>query len=541
LARIPLQKTWRSSPWSELTPNSRDRLSFAMLARILPPIAATALAAMSLTSPAGAQIVPTPRAAELPVTPAARPFLAAAAAAAPVDLAARGYVEREYQVSGQARVYDWDAAGKAQPRAGAPTPYVTRLLVRRPADRARFSGIVVLELLEPTALYDTAPVWSLTQEQVLRAGHAWVGVTVKPVAAAALGRFDAARYGKLRFAYAQKPDCQPPPGLPGAPGGEALAAPTTENGLAYDVVAQAGALLRSGSRENPLQDLEPRRVIATGFGESASVLITWVNALHGGHRLGDGSPVFDAFLQVAGGLAEAPLNQCAAPLPPEDARRRIGPRDVPFISVMTQTEVPRAQALRRQDSDDPRDFYRLYEVAGAAHSSVTGAGRPGSRELALLGREAEDAGDPCEEPAGEFPLALAMNGVLMQMQELLLGGTAPARAPLLSLTADGQLTRDAGGNVQGGLRLPQVVAPVAVYAGRSTPRRPDDAANVFQCSLTGTLRRLDSAELKSLYGNRVEYLRRFNLAVDQAVAERFVVPADAPGLKAAAARTAPQF
>jgi hypothetical protein len=510
-----------------------------MLARILPPIAAAALAAFAMN--ARAQIVPTPRAAPLPITPDSRPFLSAATAAQPLDLAARGFVESEFVISGLANVYDWDAGGEGVVARGPAVPYATRLLVRRPVDARRFSGLVVLELLDPTELYDTAPVWSLAHEELLRAGHAWVGLTIKPAALAALRSFDAARYGKLAFAHARPPECQPAPGLPGVPGsGELLTSPGTEDGLAWDAIAQAGALLRSGSSENPLSHLAPRRILAAGFGEAASYLITFLNARHARLRLGDGAPVYDGFLQIGAGLAEVPLNQCAAPLPVDDPRRRIGPRDVPVISMATQTELPRALHLRRQDGDDPRDFYRLFEVAGAALSAPTDAGRPGTREQGLLG--VSGAGEnPCEEPSGELPLAPAVNGVVLQFQQLLFQGTPPARAPLISIDAQGQVARDPLGNAMGGLRLPQIQVPLATYSARSTPRRADDAASVWRCSVTGTLRRFDGAELKGLYGSRAEYLRRFNQAVDQAVADRFLVAADAAAMKQNVVRTVPAF
>jgi hypothetical protein len=118
---------------------------------------------------------------------------------------------------------------------------------------------------------------------------------------------------------------------------------------------------------------------------------------------------------------------------------------------------------------------------------------------------------------------------------------APPHAPLVSIDPDGQLARDGFDNVIGGWRLPQLQVPLASYAPRSTPRRADDAASVWRCSLTGWTRRFDSAEMKRLYGNRAEYVRRFDAAVDQAVGERLLVPADGIALKAGAARTAPAF
>jgi len=485
---------------------------------ILPSFAAAALGAMTARA-AEPQIVPTPRAAPLAVSAASRPFLFQ-------DLAARGYADSEFTVRGLASVLEWDAAGKEAVARGAPVPYVTRLLVRRPVDARRFSGLVVLELLNPTTLEDTAPVWTAAQEELVRAGHAWVGLTIKPVALRALKAHDASRYEALAFAYQQSPECRPAAGLPGVPGsdGTALASPASENGLAWDAIAQAGALIRSGSSENPLRDLEPRRLVVAGAGESADYLVTFLNAAQPRVRLGDGGSVFDAYVLVGAGLADVPVNQCATPLPPTDARRQIPPQGPPVFSIATSSELARALHLRRDDSDEPRAFFRRYEIAGAS----------------LTPRPAEGE-HPCEEPAADLPLSWAMNAMVSNLAQFLFVGTAPPRTPLVSIDTGGQLALDGFGNAIGGWRLPQVQVPLASYSPRSTPRRADDAASVWRCSLTGSMRRFDSAEMKRLYGNRAEYVQRFNAAVDQAVGERLLVPADGIALKANVARSAPAF
>ncbi len=131
--------------------------------------------------------------------------------------------------------------------------------------------------------------------------------------------------------------------------------------------------------------------------------------------------------------------------------------------------------------------------------------------------------------------------MVANLAQFLFQGATPPRAPLVSLDANGQLAHDGFGNVVGGWRLPQVQVPLASYSPRSTPRRADDAASVWRCSLTGSMRRFDSGEMKRLYGNRAEYLRRFNAAVDQAVGEKLLVAADGISLKASVARTAPNF
>src|SRR5580698_1045946 len=84
----------------------------------------------------------------VPVTADSFPFLAANRVFQPLDLQKAGYVEEEFIVSGTANVYDWNADGSLSVKT-ANAPYATRILVRRPADRARFSGHAVVELLNP--------------------------------------------------------------------------------------------------------------------------------------------------------------------------------------------------------------------------------------------------------------------------------------------------------------------------------------------------------------------------------------------------------
>src|SRR5215216_2631287 len=135
----------------------------------------------------------------LPVTATSYPFGAADHQLVPQDLAKRGYVEEEFLVSGTANVYTWPAPGPAQIRTPN-APYTTRVLVRRPAKLSRFSGNVVVEMLNPSNLFDLNIGWALSHEQFMRNGDVWVGITAKPITVAALKQFDPQRYGSLSFA-----------------------------------------------------------------------------------------------------------------------------------------------------------------------------------------------------------------------------------------------------------------------------------------------------------------------------------------------------
>ena len=82
----------------------------------------------------------------------------------------------------------------------ADAPYTTRVLVRRPAKRTKLSGNVVVEMLNPSNLFDLNIGWALSHDEYTRNGDVWVGITAKPVTIAALKAFDPERYASLSMA-----------------------------------------------------------------------------------------------------------------------------------------------------------------------------------------------------------------------------------------------------------------------------------------------------------------------------------------------------
>jgi hypothetical protein len=497
-----------------------------MRQRILPLIAVSLLPVAAGTSASAAQLVATPRATLVPASITNRPFLAAASALAPIDLAAHGYAEDELLVSGQANTYSWAPAG-ARDAVIVQTPrlrYVTRVLVRRPLDSKRFSGRVIVELLDATEQHDAAPLWGLSHAQFLRGGDAWVGVTVSVAGAATLQKFDPVRYGSLALASPPTAACK---------GG---------NGFAWDVIAQVGALVRSTSRENPLRSYNPGRVVLAGYGQGGADIVTYINALHDLQRLSDGAAIYDGYL-VAGVTATAPaLNQCAN-VPPSPAgasagtRRALAPRGSPVVVVVTQSGLQRAPELQLPDSDDRGSVFRRYEIAGAAQSGPFPAGLPAAVDLRIAGLQAR-AVDACRELASDFPMGYALSAIWQHFDKLLATGEAMPNVPRIEVDARGEPLPDAQGNALGGWRLPQIEVPLASYSGRSTG---NDARSRAACEMTGSMRRLDVPRLKALYGDRSGYIERFASAVDRAVDEGWLVKEDADALKAPVVKTLPAF
>ncbi|MEO7774459.1 MAG: alpha/beta hydrolase domain-containing protein [Steroidobacteraceae bacterium] len=470
------------------------------------------------------------------MTPTSRPFLSARQSLQPVELATRGYVEEEFLLTGQASIYDWaplDATdGPVRVRASN-VPYTTRFLLRRPADAKKFSGRVIVELLNPTNQYDIAPLWGLSHEHFVRNGDVYVGVSIKPLALQGLQKFNAQRYAKVSFAYNQAAECAagaPPAGFADDN------SPTSENGLAWDVIAQMGALLRSSSRDNPLGDYKVRQVLAGGYSQTGGYLITYINALHARLRLGTGAPVYDGYLQATGNFVAAPLNQCSAPLAAEDPRRRLGPHDVPVVYVNTQSDFALNLALRRPDSDAPDDRFRQYELPGVGHDGPWPAGRPADADLRALDLQRFDSGERCGAPATDLEANASYNAVWSLLQNWVADlATVPPASRLIDVDDKGAAVLDAHGNARGGLRLPFLDVPVASYAGSSATTSQDPRVKLL-CMLSGSAQKLDAAALKAMYRTKAQYIQQFGVATDALVNAHAVLPIDAAALKAQAAK-----
>ncbi|HAG93292.1 MAG TPA: hypothetical protein DCL78_04165, partial [Gammaproteobacteria bacterium] len=179
-----------------------------------------------------------------------RPFISSI-----LDLSQYGYVEREFQMSGTANLYDADGRWRSDGLwnttiAQADVPYATRLLVRRPADPQQFNGIVVVEWLNNTAFMDVDVIWAQSHDELLREGYAWIGVSAQFFGVTMLKSWDRERYGELS--------------LP-------------NDGVSYDLFSQAANAVRNQSALL-LDGLPVKGIIGAGESQSAIRLTTYVNA-----------------------------------------------------------------------------------------------------------------------------------------------------------------------------------------------------------------------------------------------------------------------
>jgi hypothetical protein len=463
----------------------------------------------------------------LAVSAASYPFGAADRERVPEDLKSIGYVEEEYLISGTANVYDWPAPGPAVVRtAGA--PYTTRVLIRRPASRARFSGTVVVELANPSNLFDLNLGWTLSHKEFVRNGDAWVMITAKPVSVVTLKKFDPERYAALSWANPLPLDDPKNCATVGAD-----SARTTENGLIWDIHRQTAAWLRSAAASNPLtygetnaRKLPVARLYAWGYSQSGFFLYTYVNAIHPLDVKDNGKPLFDAYF-IAVASTPAPINQCAAPIPAGDARRMIKDAGVPVVRVMSQSDYLSGIAARRPDSDTAPDLYRNYEIAGSGHAT------PDELNFCAAPADIEKGGravppTSCNEgPRSRFPSWVAFNAIYHNLDLWVRRGIAPPHADPIAVE-NGKPVLDKFGNVTGGIRSPFVDVPVSTWLGNST--------GPSFCRIAGHETPFEAARIKELYPDHKTYERLVADDVKKLVKEHWIVKEDGEELIAEAKR-----
>lgn len=449
----------------------------------------------------------------VPVTAQSHPFGAAAHTMKPQNMADLGYIEEEFFISGQANVYDWPERGKLEVRT-ADVPYTTRLLIRRPADAARFSGNVVVEMLNPSNLFDLNLAWAISHTQMLRNGDAWVGITAKPIAVDTLKKFDAARYAALSWA---NPLAATDP-LNCEVSGDTTQA--TENGLIWDIHTQVGAWLRGADSTNPFRyntaTSMAQMLYAWGYSQTGSFLYTYINAIHPEVMKARGESLFDGYL-VAVSSGPSSINQCAPRIARDDPRRPIENVGVPVIHIMSQSDYLFGIGSRQADSDSPGNQFRRYEIAGTGHASpdeLYWAAKPA--DLLQAGRAVPPLA--CNEgPRSRFPNRLGFNAALVWLDQWARHDIAPPRADLIQVV-DGQPVLDAHGNVIGGLRSPYVDVPTSIWNGNST-------GESF-CRIAGHEIPFSPEKLRQLYPTNGAYVSAVTANVSELVSAGFLLDED---------------
>jgi hypothetical protein len=414
-----------------------------------------------------------------------------------VDLPARGFTEKEFSVTGTATSYaaasPYTSDGRWTTKiAETGQPYRTRIVVRRPTDPAQFNGTVVVEWVNVTFGVDIPVEFAQASDEFLREGYAYVGVSAQQVGITKLVSYDPTRYGSLK---------------------------TPGDAFSYDIFSQAGKAIRNQAAKI-LPGMTPHRLIAAGHSQSALRLTTYLNAIQPHDN------VFDGFLIHGRPGGVVSIGEGEVTPPNTGIRTDLG---VPTLQVQSETDALFAAANRQPDSAS----FRTWEVAGTAHGDEYLVDR---LDIVNAREKVIDYGNPvtCDKPLNSMPAHYVHDAAYHALNRWIRTGKPAPKAAVIE-TSGPVLSRDADGNVKGGIRLPDIEVPVASYG-------PTNSGGTIPlaCGLLGTTTPFDAAKLRSLYPTHHDYVTKYIAAAARARDAGFLLPADyADAVAAARARPIP--
>lgn len=391
------------------------------------------------------------------------------------DLSEIGYREAEYFISGTARSLDGSTTA----------PYVTRIIVRRPASASRFNGTVLLDWSNVTAQFENAVDTIEAMQMLFREGFAFVHVSAQAAGICCTPLtpkiWDPVRYKRLKH-----------------PGDD----------YASDIFSQVAQAVRAPAGRDPMAGLAVQRVLAAGQSQSASKLYTYVTQVQ------QSAGVIDGFLIHGGG-----------------SKTYATPPAVPVLHLLSDQEASPA-------APNTTVNYRLWEIAGTAHSDfwigyhqVAGQGprtlvdfpkRPASAEQ-NMDRVAGNYGEvihpllaTCVLAGATMPMHYATSTAIMRLDQWVRTGVAPPNGPRFAF--DGQSRAvDEFGNTLGGIRLPPIDVPVARYVTTA-------------CQLGGLTIPFTDLQLRLLYPTHASYYAKMKAKTHAAVAAGWLLPQDGADL-----------
>jgi hypothetical protein len=404
------------------------------------------------------------------------------------QLASTGYLEEEFFLRGQAQAYardgEWEKDGHwAVKPHGAAQAYETRLLVRRPKDPARFNGIVVVEWLNTTMGFDLDGGWILAHDEIEREGYAWVGVSAEAPGVASLKATDGRRYAQAQLA---------------------------SNDLAFDIYTQAAQAIRQAAQGWATPG-KPVKLLGLGYSQSAVFLTTYLNAIQ------PLSKAYDGFYMRSTAPAAPKVDDTDAFVFAPQIRADL---NVPVMQLQTEMEVMVSWPLSKTPDTDT---VRYWEIPGASHFDKYLQ----DQTLPVGDATFKSVVPHCYKPVNTLPARMFDHAALHALRMWVINGTPPPKAPRMQRGSIGFVQSDDVGNAQGGLRLPELDAPIAQYGMYSNfPTNSLSQRARYACVAGGSTNPLDADALKARYANAQAYLNAYKLAADKLLGEGFLRPAD---------------
>jgi hypothetical protein len=269
-------------------------------------------------------------------------------------------------------------------------------------------------------------------------------------------------------------------------------------------------------------------------------MVTYIDAVH------PLAHVYDGFLvhsRSAGGAALSQAPQAVVTVPnPTLIRTDL---DVPVLVFQTESDVGSGFAARQDDSK----LYRAWEAAGTSHFDhyglTIGPTDVGDGKGAVANMEANqnptdvpNEGAQCATPINTGGAHWLLNSAVSWLDRWVTKGTPPPSGTPLQIetTAPFVLAKDANGIALGGVRTPQVDAPIAVLGGvtNSAAAGHTDIVSMF-CRLFGSTQPFAPEQLSALYPSHGAFVTAWEKATKKLVKEGFLLKADQKELDQSAA------
>ena len=424
-----------------------------------------------------------------------------------VDLAAAGYTAREFYADGLASRYTGANANTFTTATvlDSGNPYRTRVMVRYP-EPDEFNGTLAVEWTNVTIGVDFEFATAEASEYLLREGY-----TIAIVSAQRMGVERAKTWSPDRYAglSVDVNKC--------GVGGTSLCA---GDPLSYDIYAQITQALKAnvGGDVAPMPGLEVEDTIAIGQSQSAGRLAIYYNTIQPLHNVFDGFAYWDRSGQLRSDLT------------------------VPAISVNSEGLTGSFGGGVWTTSE----YTRKWDVAGSTHASLYGAEyieAISARDMAITQFDGQpktffewinsSPGGPnaCVTlpPFTTVDVGLVYDNAIDSVRNWYRHGTPAAPSTSFEFTATGALVRDADGRVQGGIRLPQFLVPLADQGALN--------GTSFPCNVSGWHRYYTQAELKTLYRSHGLYVSQVTNIFEELVDQGYVLEDEADAAIREAARS----
>jgi Alpha/beta hydrolase domain len=420
-----------------------------------------------------------------------------------------GGVEEEWFFQGEASAFRLVGGGSEYPSDGhwaaerwKKEQFHTRMMVVRPSEPTLFNGTVVVNWNNVSAGESFEPPKSAAR--MVADGFILVGISAQRVGVEgadgasppgfempALKTGDAARYGSLAH-----------------PGDD----------FSFDIFTQAARLVgpdRPGGT-GPLEGFDVRHVIATGGSQSAARLMGYFNGVHPLDSVFDGFlltvfPNAPCALTAATGAATLPRMGGPNPFGLVDWNGHVLRLDLETPCIILNSEAEAADCYPNVQPDGDR--LRVWEIPGAGH-----AGTVSSAEFAGLGAIAS-------LPHSEVCFGPAKRAAIHLLPRWAEGASPPPIQPRIARADDpAMLARDEHGNALGGVRWPELEAPLATHRAEAEP-------GGFPFGL-GQTTPFSAEKIRALYPDHETWFVKYKAAVELLVNGQVILPDDAADMLA---------